>query len=83
MRPLSGLHNKFLWLKASVASSAIPPLAAVYHFIAVPTAVRFATVGLSIAQKDCVALPVGADGLLIVTVTCVLVSLIQPLSTSP
>ncbi len=37
--------------------------------MAVPVAVRLATVGLSIVQKLCVALPVGAAGLFTVTAT--------------
>jgi sorbitol-specific phosphotransferase system component IIBC len=42
----------------------VPPLAAAYHWIELPVACRFATVGLLLAQKDCDALPVGAAGVL-------------------
>jgi hypothetical protein len=45
-----------------------PPDEVAYHWMLVPVAVRFVTVGLLIAQKLCVALPVGADGV-VVTVT--------------
>jgi hypothetical protein len=47
--------------------SAVPPVLAAYHCIVVPVAVKFATVPL--LQKLWEALPVGAAGTLIVTVT--------------
>jgi hypothetical protein len=43
-------------------ASAVPPLDAAYHCIAVPVAVRFATVGEVPEQNDCAAVPVGAAG---------------------
>ena len=46
----------------------------------VPVAERSATVGLLMAQKLCAAEPVGADGLLIVTVTEKRLALSQPLT---
>lgn len=48
----------------------VPPVAVVYHLIAVPVAIKFETFGLLLSQKVCVADPVGADGtLLLVTTT--------------
>jgi hypothetical protein len=55
--------------RAVDVASGDPPLEAAYHWMLVPVAVRLATVGLLIAQKLCVALPVGADGLFTVTAT--------------
>ena len=43
--------------------SGLPPLEAAYHWIEVPVAARLATVGLLAEQKDCDALPAGADGI--------------------
>jgi hypothetical protein len=57
--------------------SAVPPVLAAYHWIALPVAVRLATVPL--LQKLCEALPVGAAGTLIVTVTAKRVADSQPL----
>ena len=42
--------------------SRVPFVAAVYHLILVPVAVRSATVGLAAEQNICKLLPVGADG---------------------
>jgi len=49
------------WLNSQAVelANALPPLEAAYHRIAVPVAVRFATVGLLPEQKVCDALPVG------------------------
>jgi len=58
--------------------SAVPPVLAAYHWIAVPVAVRLATVPL--LQKVCVALPVGAAGALMVAVTAKRVPDSQPLT---
>ena len=41
---------------------AVPPVAAAYHLMAVPVAVRLATVAEDPVQKVCVAVPVGAEG---------------------
>jgi hypothetical protein len=59
---------------------AVPPDAAEYHCIEVPVAVRFETVGAAAEQNDWVAVPVGAAGLLRVTVTASLELLSQPAS---
>ena len=56
----------------------LPPVLVRYHFILVPVAAKFATVPL--LQKDCVALPVGAAGALIVAVTARRVVDSQPLT---
>ena len=45
----------------------VPPVDASYHWIAVPVATKSATVGAGIAQKVCVAAPVGA-GVVLFTV---------------
>ena len=47
---------------AVVVPNAVPPVAAAYHFIAVPVAVKLATVADDPAQKICEAVPVGAAG---------------------
>ena len=47
--------------------SAVPPVLAAYHWIAVPAAVRFDTVPP--LQKACVALPVGAGVVLTMATT--------------
>ena len=54
--------------KAVEVANAVPPLDAAYHRMAVPVAVKLATVGDAPEQKDCVAEPVGAAGV-VVTVT--------------
>ena len=54
----------------------VPPVLVAYHWIEVPVAVRLATVPL--LQKDCVALPVGAVGALMVAVTAKRVADSQP-----
>ena len=59
--------------------SGLPPLGAAYHWINVPVAVKFATVGLLPEQKVCDALPLGADGVVFtVAVTSNRVVLSQP-----
>ena len=49
--------------KGVVVANAEPPVAAAYHLIPVPVAVKLATVGVGLAQKVCVAAPVGAAGI--------------------
>ena len=49
-----------------VPASNVPPVDALYQFIVVPVAARFATVGFAETQKDCVAVPVGAMGAAII-----------------
>ena len=66
------------FVSAVLVFNAVPPVLAAYHWIVVPVAVRLATVPL--LQKDCVALPVGAAGTLIVTVTARRVADSQPLT---
>ena len=51
-----------------VPSKGEPPVAALYHWIAVPVAVKLATVAE--LQNAWVALPVGAAVVLRVTATC-------------
>jgi hypothetical protein len=63
---------------AAVLLKGVPPVLVAYHWIEVPAAVRLATVPL--LQKVCVALPVGAAGTLIVTVTARRVGDSQPLT---
>jgi hypothetical protein len=54
-------------------AKAVPPLEAAYHFIFVPLADKFATVGLALVQNDWEVVPVGAEGAaLIVTVIVLL-----------
>ena len=66
-------------VNAVAPASAVPPLDAAYHFIVLPVADRFATVGLLLAQNVCDALPVGAPGVVFtVTVTSNLAALSQP-----
>ena len=61
-----------------VVFNAVPPVLAAYHWIAVPVAVKFATVPL--LQKLWEALPVGAVGTLMVAVTAKRVADSQPLT---
>jgi len=58
--------------------SAVPPVLEAYHWIALPVAVRLATVPL--LQKVCAALPVGAAGTLIIAVTARRIADSQPLT---
>jgi len=58
--------------------SAVPPVLEAYHWIALPVAVRLATVPL--LQKVCAALPVGAAGALMVAVTAKRVADSHPLT---
>ena len=67
-------------VRAVVLAKAVPPVDTLYHWIAVPVAERFATVGLFIAQKDCDADPVGAAGLPMVTATAKRVADWHPLT---
>ena len=61
-------------LNAVDVASADPPVDAAYHWILLPVAVRFATVGLVALQNGCAAVPVGAAGfVLTVAVTSNLV----------
>ena len=55
------------FVSAVLVLNTLPPVLAAYHLIAVPVAVRLATVPL--LQKDCVELPAGAVGTLMVAVT--------------
>jgi len=66
------------FVSAVLVLKTLPPVLVAYHWIVVPVAVRLATVPL--LQKDCVALPVGAAGTLIVTVTARRVADSQPLT---
>ena len=43
-------------------ANAVPPVETLYHCMAVPVAVKLATVGLLPVQNACVTLPVGATG---------------------
>ena len=63
-------------VSAVLVLSAVPPVLAEYHWMAVPVAVKFATVPL--LQKVCDALPVGAEGLPDCTKTGVLALLSHP-----
>ena len=54
---------------AVVVGRAVPPVDVVYHFIPLPVAARFATVGLLLAQKVWGDEAVGAAGLLTETTT--------------
>ena len=54
-------------VRAVLVLSAVPPVLAAYHWMEDPVAVRLATVPL--LQKDCVELPAGAVGTLMVAVT--------------
>ena len=65
-------------VSAAVMLKGVPPVLAAYHCIVVPVAVKFATVPL--LQKLWEALPVGAAGTLIVTVTARRVADSQPLT---
>ena len=56
----------------------LPPVLVAYHWIALPVAVKFATVPL--LQKLWEALPVGAAGALMVAVTAKRVADSQPLT---
>jgi hypothetical protein len=51
--------------RAVDVASGDPPDEAAYHWMLVPVAVRLATVGLAPEQKLCVALPVGAEGVVV------------------
>jgi hypothetical protein len=61
-----------------LVASGVPPVAAEYHWIAVPVAERFAIVGEAVAQKVWEADPVGAGGSVRFTRTGSLVVLSQP-----
>jgi hypothetical protein len=65
-------------VSAVLVLKTLPPVLVAYHWMEVPVAVKFATVPL--LQKDCVALPVGAAGTLIVAVTAKRVADSQPLT---
>ena len=65
-------------VSAVLVLSAVPPVLAEYHWMAVPVAVKFATVPL--LQKVCDALPVGAAGALIATATARRVADSHPLT---
>ena len=65
-------------MRAVLVLNALPPVLVEYHFILVPVAVKFATVPL--LQKLWEALPVGAAGALIATVTAKRVADSQPLT---
>ena len=65
-------------VSAVLVLSAAPPVLAAYHWMAVPVAVKFATVPL--LQKVCDALPVGAAGALIATATARRVADSHPLT---
>jgi hypothetical protein len=66
------------FVSAVLVLNAVPPLLTAYHWIAVPVAVRLATVPL--LQKVCAALPEGAVGALMVAVTAKRVADSQPLT---
>ena len=67
--------------KAVEVANAVPPLDAAYHSMPAPVAVKLATVGDAPEQKDCVAEPVGATGVvLIVAATANLEVPSQPLT---
>ena len=66
------------FVSAVLVLSAVPPVLVAYHWIEVPVAVRLATVPL--LQKLWEALPVGAAGTLIVTVTAKRVADSHPLT---
>ncbi len=66
------------FVRAVLVLNALPPVLVEYHFILVPVAVKFATVPL--LQKLWEALPVGAAGTLIATVTAKRVADSQPLT---
>ena len=65
-------------LRTAVLLKGVPPVLAAYHWIALPVAVRLATIPL--LQKVCVALPVGTEGALMVAVTAKRVADSQPLT---
>ena len=65
-------------MRAVLVLSAVPPVLAACHWIAVPVAVRLAIVPL--LQKVCAALPVGAAGALMVAVTARRVADSHPLT---
>ena len=66
------------FVSAVLVLKTLPPVLVAYHWIVVPVAVRFATVPL--LQKDCVELPAGAVGTLMVAVTAKRVADSQPLT---
>ena len=64
-----------------MVANAEPPLLAAYHNMPVPVADRLATVELVALQKLCVAVPVGAAGVVfIIVVTSSLLMLSQPVA---
>ena len=66
------------FVSAVLVLKTLPPVLVAYHWIALPVAVKFATVPL--LQKLCEALPVGAVGVLMVAVTARRVADSQPLT---
>ena len=65
-------------VRAVASANALPPVAAAYHLMAVPVAVKLATVGDVPEQNDW-ALAVGASGVVLtVTATAALLALSQP-----
>ena len=49
-------------MKLAAVVKSVPPLAASYHWMLLPVAVKSATVGMAALQNGCAAVPVGADG---------------------
>ena len=66
------------FVSAVLVLKTLPPVLVAYHWIALPVAVRLATIPL--LQKVCAALPVGAAGALMVAVTARRVADSQPLN---
>ena len=66
------------FVSAVLVLKTLPPVLVAYHWIALPVAVRLATIPL--LQKVCVALPVGTEGALMVAVTAKRVADSQPLT---
>ena len=66
------------FVSAVLVLKTLPPVLVAYHWIALPVAVRLATVPL--LQKLWEALPVGAAGALMVAVTAKRVADSQPLT---
>ncbi|MNY71508.1 hypothetical protein D3C86_2098680 [compost metagenome] len=60
----------------------MPRTASSYHFIAVPVAVKLATVGEAFGQKLCIAVPEGAAVVLTVNKASLLFTLEQLLVTT-
>ena len=79
-QPLTVCEAKYVVpvVRAAVLLKGVPPVLVAYHWIEVPVAVRLATVPL--LQKDCVELPAGAVGTLMVAVTAKRVADSQPLT---